>query len=74
MAERLLATMEAEQELPPLIARALRGNSKAKAGWERMTVVQRRGQLLGIFYYQTPEARDRRLQKLLEAAEQHVAR
>ncbi|HEV2577436.1 MAG TPA: YdeI/OmpD-associated family protein [Acidobacteriaceae bacterium] len=74
MAERLLATMEAEQELPPLIARALRGNRKANTGWERMTVVQRRQQLLGIFYYQTPEARDRRLQKLLEAAEQHGGR
>ena len=74
MAERLLATMEAEQELPPLIARALRGNAKAKAGWKRMTVVQRRQQLLGVFYYQTPEARDRRLQKLLEAAEQHAGR
>lgn len=74
MAERLLGTMEAERELPPLIARALRGNTKAKAGWERMTVVQRRQQLLGVFYYQTPEARERRLQKLLEAAEQHAGR
>lgn len=74
MAERLLATMEAERELPPLIARALRGNSKAKAGWERMTPVQRRQHLLGVFYYQTPEARERRLQKMLEAAEQHADR
>lgn len=68
MAERLLATMEAEVELPPLIARALRSNSKAKVGWERMTPVQRRQELLGVFYYQTPEARERRLQKLIEAA------
>ncbi len=72
MAERLLATMEAEQELPPLIARALRGRLKAKNGWERMTIVQRRQQLLGVFYYQTPDARDRRLQKLVEAAERHA--
>ncbi|HEX5284755.1 MAG TPA: YdeI/OmpD-associated family protein [Bryocella sp.] len=74
MAERLLATMEAEQELPPLIARALRSNPKAKAGWERMTIVQRRQQLLGVFYYQTPEARERRLQKLVDMAEQHAGR
>jgi len=73
MAERLLATMEAEQDLPPLIARALRAGSKAKLGWERMTVVQRRQHLLGVFYYQTPEARERRLQKLVEAAEQRAA-
>ena len=74
MAERLLATMEAETELPPLIARALRSHAKAKDGWERMTVVQRRQQLLGVFYYQTPEARERRLEKLLEAAAQHAGR
>jgi uncharacterized protein YdeI (YjbR/CyaY-like superfamily) len=69
MAERLLATMEAERELPPVIARALRARPKARAGWERMTMVQRRQQLLGVFYYQTPEARARRLEKLVEAAE-----
>jgi hypothetical protein len=73
MAERLLATMEAEQELPPLVARVLRDGSKAKAGWERMTVMQRRQELLGVFYYQTPEARGRRLQKLAEAAERRAA-
>ena len=73
MAERLLATMEAERELPPMIARALRANLKAKSGWERMTVGQRRQHLLGVFYYQTPDARERRLQKLLEAAEQRAA-
>lgn len=67
MAERLLATMEAEVELPPLIARALR-KPKAKVGWERMTPMQRRSELMGVFYYQTPEARERRVQKLVEAA------
>ena len=72
MAERLLATMEAEQELPPLIARALRSRPRAKTGWGRMTVVQRRQELLGVFYYQTPEARERRLQKLVEAAERRA--
>ena len=72
MAERLLATMEAEAELPPVIARALRSRAKAKAGWEKMTVVQRRSELLGVFYYQTPEARERRVQKLVEAAERRV--
>lgn len=72
MAERLLATMEAEAELPPLVARALRSRQKAKAGWERMTPVQRRSELMGVFYYQTPEARERRVQKLMEAAERRA--
>lgn len=73
MAERLLATMEAEVELPPVVARALRGRPKAKAGWERMTSTQRRSELMGVFYYQTPEARERRVQKLVEGAERRAA-
>ena len=73
MAERLLATMEAEAELPPMVVRALRSKPKAKAGWERMTPTQRRSELMGVFYYQTPEARERRVQKLVEAAERRAA-
>ena len=34
-----------------------------------MSVSRRRGNLLAIFYYRTPEARDRRLEKVLEEAE-----
>jgi hypothetical protein len=33
-----------------------------------MTPVQRRGHLLGIFYYQSPEARERRAQKAVDEA------
>ncbi len=72
MAERLLATMEAEQELPPLIATALRRQPKAAAGWARMTQTQRRFQLMGVFYYQTPEARQKRVDKLCQTAQQHA--
>jgi len=73
IAERLLATMEAELELPPIVARALRSRPKAKVGWERMTPGQRRSELMAVFYYQTPEARERRVQKLVEAAERRGA-
>ena len=69
MAERLMATMEAERELPPLIATALRRRPKAKVGWEKMTETQRRGELMAVFYYQTPEAREKRLGKMLDVAE-----
>jgi hypothetical protein len=31
-----------------------------------MTEVQRRGHLLGIFYYQSPEAREKRAGKAIE--------
>jgi hypothetical protein len=71
MAERLLAAMEAERELPPVIEVAFRLRPKARAGWARMTPTQRRSELLGVFYYQTPEARQRRVEKLCAVAEKH---
>jgi len=69
MAERLLATMEGEKELPPVIAVAFRRRPKAKAGWEKMTAAQRRAGLMAVFYYQTPEAREKRVGKLCDEAE-----
>lgn len=65
MAERLLAVMDAERELPPLIAGALKKNAKAMAGWERMSVTHRRAHLMAVFYYQTPESRGKRLEKMV---------
>src|SRR5579872_6604213 len=69
LAERMMETMEAELELPPLIRTAFAQNAKARRGWESMTPKQRRGELFGIFYYRTPESRARRLQKAIEAAQ-----
>lgn len=65
MAERLLATMEAEIELPPLIAAAFRRTPKAHAAWNKLTPLQRRHQLMAVFYYQSPEARERRVGKVV---------
>jgi hypothetical protein len=73
MAERLLSAMEGEKELPPIIAVAFRRRPKAKAGWEKMTQVQRRQHLLGVFYYQSPEGREKRVAKLCDEAEEKVA-
>ena len=72
MAERLLATMEAEVELPPAIAKAFASRPKARAGWARMTDVQRRNGLMAVFYYQTPEAREKRIGKLCDEAEKRA--
>ena len=72
MAERLLATMEGERELPPIIDAAFRAHPRARVGWARMTPTQCRGELLAIFYYQTPEARQKRVEKLCETAERHA--
>src|SRR2546423_4968527 len=68
MAELLLETMEAERELPPLIKLALARNSRAHQGWQEMSASRRRGHLMGIFYYRTPEARARRLAKAMHDA------
>jgi uncharacterized protein YdeI (YjbR/CyaY-like superfamily) len=69
MAERLLQAMEAEVELPPVIEAAFRRRPKARVGWEKMTRTQRRSELLGVFYYQSVEAREKRLGKLCNVAE-----
>lgn len=67
-AERMLLALEGEQVLPPILQVAFRRVPLAAAGWQAMTPVQRRGHLLGIFYYQSPEARERRAQKAVEEA------
>ncbi|HMH15270.1 MAG TPA: YdeI/OmpD-associated family protein [Edaphobacter sp.] len=66
MAERLMLTMESEKVLPPILEVAFRETPAARKGWESMTVRQRRGHLLGVFYYQSPEAREKRVGKLLD--------
>ena len=68
MVERIMLAMEGEQVLPPILQVAFRRAPRARAGWDAMTPVQRRGHLLGIFYYQSPEARERRTQKAVDEA------
>ncbi len=68
MAERLLQAMEGETEPPPILRAAFAANPRAEEGWMLLTPTQRRNHLLGIFYYQTAEARERRAQKALEDA------
>ncbi len=72
MAERLLSAKEAEVELPPVIEAAFRKHPRARAGWVNMTPLQRRNELLAVFYYQTPEGRQRRVDKLVGAAEKRA--
>jgi uncharacterized protein YdeI (YjbR/CyaY-like superfamily) len=68
MAERLLQALEGETELPPVLRAALQREPLARKGWEAMTPVQRRNHLLGIFYYETADARERRADKAVEEA------
>ncbi len=71
MAVRLMETLEAERELPPILKVALAHNPKARAGWERMPPSHRRGHLLGIFYYRNPESRARRVAKAVAVMEEY---
>jgi len=68
VAEQLLSTMEAELDLPPVLKLAFARDPRAYLGWQSMTLLQRRGHLLAIFYYRTPEARARRIEKTLQEA------
>jgi uncharacterized protein YdeI (YjbR/CyaY-like superfamily) len=68
VAEQLLSTMEAERELPPIMQIAFARNPRAREGWEHMSATARRGQLLAIFYYRSPESRTKRLSKIIEEA------
>ena len=66
MAERLLSALEAERDLPPQLALALRQNGKAWERWQKMFPAQKRRHLIAVFYYRSPEARARRIAKWVE--------
>jgi uncharacterized protein YdeI (YjbR/CyaY-like superfamily) len=66
IAERMMLTMEGEKELPPVLEVAFRRVPAARNGWEAMTKAQRRSNLLAVFYYQGPEAREKRVRKVVE--------
>ncbi|MES2390479.1 MAG: YdeI/OmpD-associated family protein [Acidobacteriota bacterium] len=69
LAERLMGTMEGEKELPPVVVAAFKRRPKAKAGWAKLTPLQRRGELMAVLYYKSPESRLKRVEKLCDLAE-----
>ncbi len=74
IAERLMSTMDAERELPPVLQVAFARNPGARAGWELMSLTKRRRYLLAIFYYRNPESRARCIGKLVAEAEELAQR
>jgi uncharacterized protein YdeI (YjbR/CyaY-like superfamily) len=68
LAERMMITMEAEFETPPILKTAFARQPMAEAGWKLMTPTQRRNHLFGIFYYEGVQARERRAAKAVEDA------
>ncbi len=67
-AERMLAVMDAEHALPPVLRLAFAREPRALDGWNAMSPLQRRNHLFGIFHYRTPEAQARRINKVLQDA------
>jgi uncharacterized protein YdeI (YjbR/CyaY-like superfamily) len=68
LAERLMLTMEGEKEPPPVLRAAFLRYPAARDGWFALTPTQRRNHLLGISYYETADARERRAAKAIEDA------
>lgn len=66
MAESLMLAMEGEMEPPPILRAAFQQQPEARRGWDLMTPTQRRNHLLGIFFVQTVEGRERRAAKAVE--------
>lgn len=74
MAERLMQAMEGEHEPPPVLRAAFQRQPRALEGWNKLTATQRRNHLLGIFYYETVEGRERRAAKVVDDALRAAAR
>jgi uncharacterized protein YdeI (YjbR/CyaY-like superfamily) len=68
VAESLMLAMEGESEVPPILRAAFQRQPLAQVGWNAMTPTQRRNHLLGIFYVQTVNGRERRVAKAMEDA------
>jgi uncharacterized protein YdeI (YjbR/CyaY-like superfamily) len=68
IAESLMLAMEGELEPPPILRAAFLRQPLARRGWDAMTPLKRRNHLLGIFYMQTVDGRERRAAKAVEDA------
>lgn len=68
LAERLLLAMEGEEDPPPVLRVLFQRQPQARTAWEGLTLNQRRHHLFGIFYYETPEVRERRAAKAVDEA------
>jgi uncharacterized protein YdeI (YjbR/CyaY-like superfamily) len=66
--ETMMLAMEGEVEPPPILQIGFRRQPQARAGWDAMTPIQRRNQLLGIFQCKGPEARAKRAEKTVAEA------
>jgi hypothetical protein len=67
IAEQAMQAMEAEKELPPFVRLAFSRIPGAEKAWREMTEIQRRHNLLAIFYYQTPQSQLKRIERIFQS-------
>lgn len=67
IAEMLMQALEGQHDPPPLLRALFQRHPGSRDAWFALTPAQRRNHLLGIFYYETSEARERRAMKAIEA-------
>jgi hypothetical protein len=67
IAEMLMQAIEGMEDPPPVLKALFQRQPSTYKSWMALTPTQKRNHLLGIFYYSTPEARERRAQKAIEA-------
>jgi uncharacterized protein YdeI (YjbR/CyaY-like superfamily) len=65
-AERAIATMEAERDLPPALKAAFANDPIAHEQWKKVPASHRRQHLLAIFGYRDPASRAKRVRKMLD--------
>jgi uncharacterized protein YdeI (YjbR/CyaY-like superfamily) len=63
----LFEMRDGEQTPPPILQAEFAHNPKAKRGWEKMPTSHKRSHLWGIFYYRPGAARERRIEKAVQA-------
>ena len=71
IAEWLMLTMEGEldpKDPPPVLKAAFQRQPRARVGWEAMSPARRRNHLLGIFHVRGVEARERRVERVVDDA------
>jgi uncharacterized protein YdeI (YjbR/CyaY-like superfamily) len=71
-AERMMLAMEGELVTPPILEALFHRRPNARQGWQALTPIQRRSHLLGIFYCQSPESRQKRAERAVDAALQSL--
>jgi hypothetical protein len=68
IAEMLMQALEGEHDPPPIFRALFQHLPGSRDAWFALTPAQRRNHLLGIFYYESAEARERRATKAIDEA------